>query len=384
MNLRWLLPDALVALAAVAAVVPAAREAVHWRWAEARNTTASWDGYVSQWERGVRGSQAVARHDELRWNEVRAIGRPDDLEAYADTARLPTHVAEARSLADEARYEAAKRRATIRSLQAYIDRYPEGHHATAAREWQARMRTDEAYYRNALERSLSSVNAKPLEEFLVEFPGHVKADQARLLAPDLAGRDLADLLREKKVVVTLGTPGAGQLMLSLRRTTAHPLHVKVPAGTGAVRRDGGVPAWVLLAPVSRVLDSAREQSLSTLAVMTQPDGWQRAGGLQLRAPSDPKLGELLDPQKTRLPPAALRAAVRVVVANATLAEVESLARATREGVASPLDLADALRVLHERGFDLRSRAIWRDRRTLIQRLPQGRTREWMEREWSGG
>jgi hypothetical protein len=377
-TLRFVRHGLVLALAA-AAVVPAAREAVHWHWAKARNSSAAWDAFIAEWGASTRLPQAIEFQDEARWNEVRNSGRAELFEQYVASARRTEHMVEARSRGDDLRWREASGRETVRSLQFYLDRYPEGRNAERARQRQAQLRANDWHYQAALGKG----NAKALEEFLAEFPGHARAEQARVALQDLAGRDLFELIREKKVQASASIEGT-LWGVRLRRLAPHTVLVQIAPGTGFVPREGGNKARLVLQPYTKALDSPRETVLyvNVMALLPERGGPPRRDGFQLRpAAEQPKYTALLEAaERNKATPATKRSAVWIVSANAGQAELSRLADLDSGPAPTDVDIAAAMRLVDDRGTDIRTRAIWKERRAVASRLPEGTLRAWLEKE----
>jgi hypothetical protein len=380
-NKLLLFTHGVVLAGAAAAVVPAAREALHWHWVKARDTSGAWDAFVDEWPASPRQAEAVQAQDEARWREIRRSSQAEVFENYVASARRSVHVAEAVARGDELRYQAAAQRDTVRSLQSYLDRYPAGPNAPRARSRQEALRTMPGRYLGALGRN----SPQALQEFLADYPGHVREAEARVALQDVSGRDYFELLREKKLIPgrVLVQPG-GVMLVKVRRTTQHALLVQLRSGTMLVPRDGSASVRLVLTAASRLLDSPHEADVIVSTEALRPDRAPPSlrDAFQLRPPTEqPKLVALLDAAaRDKVPLDRVRLAVWVAIGNAGEADLVRYAAALQKR-AEPSEVAEALRLVDAQGFDIRSRAIWRERRALAAKLPAGPLREWLD---SGG
>lgn len=370
--------DLVVALSGAVAAVPMAREEVHWWWSRAVDSPAAFTAYLATWPAGRHVEEATGLHDEAHWKAIVDTRDPAQLEAYLRDTRRDAHSADARAKIDLLRFEAARDRNTARALQGYLDTHPEGRYVDAARTQQTRLLSDLQPYRAALDKA----SADAMHQFIADFPGHVRQSQARTAATDLAGRDLFDLVREKKLQFKAAAAGAEAVTISVLRNTPHPLLATVAPGTLVVPRNAGWRQLVITAPTRLLIKDVHWVEHAASAVSLQP---QRV----LRSSPDSYVLRPVGEQAplTRLAAGIAEAGASQDVANASVwiasanADLAGLAALARQAGLHPPNMAtaaSAMQLVDRAGISITSKAVWRDRQKIAEALPAGEARAWLE------
>lgn len=379
--MKWLLGmamDLVVALSGAVAAIPVAREEAHWWWSRAVGNPSAFATYLNHWPAGRHAEEAATLHDEATWASLADSKDPAQLEAYLRDTRRDAHGTEARARIDLLRFEAARDRNTVRALQGYLDAQPAGRYADTARAQQTSLLADPQPYRAALDKA----SAEAMNEFIADFPGHPMQAQARVTAKDLAGRDLFELLREKKVQVKVSAAGAEAVSISLLRSTPHPLLATVAPGTLAVPRDAGWRQLLITAPTKLLLKESRWVDQAASAVSLQPQRVLRstpdAYVLRAAAEQAPLTRLAAGIAEAGASQDVAQAAVWIASANADLAGLAALARQGGLHPPDPAAAAAAMQLVDHAGSPITARAIWRERQKIADALPAGEAKTWLE------
>jgi hypothetical protein len=202
---------------------------------------------------------------------------------------------------------------------------------------------------------------------------------------DFAGRDIVDLLNEKKIEIQPQGNGIQRVSLRIRRLVPHSFTVRIPAGTFFVSSN----------PSSQNMVTTRE---SKVQVVT--DEWVSASVIAacanrprhvpgsgdsftvMRSPNQEELTKLMPVlDSAQLDTETRQAAVWIVTDNADYGDLGILvygsgfggSRAIREQQA-----ARAMKICDQAGIDITLKAVWRDRQRIIAGLPDGDLKIWLD------
>jgi hypothetical protein len=415
-TMRWRLVGlvAVVAVSIAVAAVPGVPEEVHWRWSLLRGGAATYQSYLASWPDGRHTAEARRVIEEHAWAAARATDTPEGLTRYLDLYPSGEHASEARdgfevllwetavkadtvasytsylnaSAAGEhasaasdrieaLRWEAAAEANTIASYRAHVEAYPRGRFAADARARQASLRSDDAPFT----RAAGQGTRQAFEAFLRDFPGHRRTADARAALRDVEGRDIVDLIREKKIEVETSGSGIQSVSLRIRRLVAYPVTVRVPLGTFFIAGNQTSQNMVSTEQGEHTLASGGWVSVSVAAACAnRPRGIPGADdsfAIQ-RSPEQAELARLMPVlDKAGGGYAVKQAAVWIVTDDPSYAAlgilVRGFARVIREAEA-----ARAMQLYEQAGMDIRNKAIWRDRQSILRGLEDGALKRWLE------
>jgi hypothetical protein len=133
----------LVAVAAVALLVPAGREELAWYWAQSQNRAADYMGYFTDWPKGRHVKEARVLYEQRLWE---ATKRGLILQAYQQTAHTnaspdadAAYRQERRKRHEVLFWRQATNANTITSYKDYLQQYPRGQFTVQARRQIARL-----------------------------------------------------------------------------------------------------------------------------------------------------------------------------------------------------------------------------------------------------
>ena len=158
-----------------------------WRHAKASNTIRSLQEYVQTLPQGRHAAEAQEDQEALRIDETiwQAVLRKDRIEAVKEFLKeYPGHTkeAEARTRLEDLTWRQATIANTVTSYQGYAQAYAEGRYLAEARQRQEALRRDEGLY----EAALRTGSVEALDEFLRDYPGHVKEVEAQQARPEVS------------------------------------------------------------------------------------------------------------------------------------------------------------------------------------------------------
>lgn len=364
---------AVFAILAALYAIPPIRDELTWAGAKFDGRLGAVMAYNRDWPHG--------RHaDEATWT-VAQFGGEEAINGYLRDHPDGRFVGEARQALDYRAWRPADESGTAVALQAYLQRHPNGAHADEARQRIEAALHNEQLYTEAV----AYGDARLIEEFLANYPGHVREGDARTTLANIAPRDLFDLIQEGKIEAHGSGAGIESISLTLRNTTPYWLSVLIPPGTFMVARDASAQNMVTTeSQMIRVRPQA-ETAVSLAAACANrprdiPEGSDRF--TLARTPPQTDLARLMPALASAQAPYAVRqAAVWILSDNADYADLGVLVRSTNGFGGSRVILAPetarAMQIIDGAGIDITRRAIWRDRHDVLQQLPDGELKSWL-------
>ncbi|TFH53855.1 MAG: hypothetical protein E4G89_00675 [Methanothrix sp.] len=376
----------LVVAALVLVINPASRDEIHWRWAAHRNETASYDSYTRTWPAGRHAAEAMTRYDELAWADALSGNTAQGFERYVQLHGEGKHVAEAKDSIEPLRWQEATASNSIRAYRDYTQAHPSGKHVQEAEMRATALRTDEAPF----EAAIKTGEEASLKRFLEDFPGHQKEETAYQTIKDITeGRDIVDLLSEKKIEVETQGSGIQSVGVRLRRLVPYPIIVRVPVGSYFVSSRQTAQNMVTTAE-SKVRLSTNEWisvSISAACANRQRDIPRSEDSFTvLRSPHQEELARVIPVlDEERVPYAIRQAAVWIVTDNADYDDLGILvSRPAFQMIGGSRqinepEVARAMKICSDAGIDIQKKAIWKDHETIYWRLnPDNVSKKWLK------
>ena len=271
----------IVAIAGLAlALTPTRRDEIHWRWSSYQGETASYESYLKSWPEGRHAVEARKQYDQHGWADAQAAN-------------------------------------TIQSYRAYAAAHLQGKFVQQAESKASALRTEQAPYDTALRVGTEDA----LRKFLTDYPGHEKEDEAQQTFKDIVeGRDIVDLLDEKKIEVETQGSGIKSVRVRIRKLVPYPITVRVPVGSYFVsaRRSAQNMVTTGESTVRLTTDDWRSVSVSA-ACANRPRNIPSSGDsfTVQRSPQQAELARLVPVlDKAGVPYAVRQAAVWIVTDNA--------------------------------------------------------------------
>ena len=409
-----------VTLGLALAIIPTTRDEIHWRWASYKDKTGNYESYVNTWPNGRHIVEASGLYDQRSWTEAQGANTVESFERYVQRQGDGKHVAEARDSIDTLRWQEADKTKTVEGFERYVQRQGNGKHVAEARDsidslhWQEATKANTIRsYRVYAERhpqgrfvqeaktklSALRVNKAPfveafqtgtensLKKFLGDFPGHEKEAEAQLALKDITeGRDIVDLLKEKKIEITSKGSGIQSVSVNVRRLVPYPLTVRIPVGTYFVSANTSSQNMVTTAESRIRLNSNNWQEVSPdAACANRPRDIPSSDDkfTVLRSPHQPELAKLIPVlDKARVDTETRQAAVWIVTDDADYDDLGILV-ASQTGfggsrVINETETARAMRICDEAGINITRKNIWRDKQKILGGLTNGDLKKWLQ------
>lgn len=398
------------------------RDEIHWWRAYHKDQTASYESYMKTWPAGRHVGEAKVRYDERGWADAEATNTIQGFELYVANHRYGEHIDEAQDSIESLRWlvttdantipgyeryiqlhrygkhsaeahdsleslhwKMATAVNTIRAFQNYTTAHPEGRHVREAEAKSASLSRDDALFEAAYRVGTEA----SLKKFLEDFPGHRKSTDAQRVFIDITeGRDIVDLLSEKKVEIQTHGRGIKSVNVRVRRLVPYQLTIRVPVGSYFVSARQSSQNMVTTTESKVRLTSDDWQSISVSASCANRrrdvPGNEDSFTVQ-RSPHQKELAKLMPVMdKAGVNSATRQAAVWIVTDDASYSDLGILVsrpyyqltggtRTIREE-----ETARAMQICDEAGIDVTRKRIWSDRQRVLQGLEEGALKKWLE------
>lgn len=302
-------------------------EAADWTWARKEGTREAFSEYARKWPEGPNISAAK---DRLREFDLRA--------KYREAAALDT----------------------IRALETFVLSHPDAPDAEQARERAEALKRDDAPFVTAHKKG----SAEALEQFLRDYPGHVRTGYVRRALTDLKGVDIFRLVDEKRVSISIKGGGLTRAQVTLTNNGDSAVSAIIPAAIMFASRNRDIQNMVTTSATLVTLKPNETKSLSVpVACANLP---RRAPGSSSelfleQVANQPALKRVVwHMQAVELPFEVRQAAVWIVTDDATYQGLSRL-KTMRPGYAMR-----ALRLLEETGIELGRFSIWHEGARLFR------------------
>lgn len=357
-------------------------EATHWQKATAANTIDGYERYLQVHSEGKHIAEAKDKIESIRWQEAIKANHVYKFMQYIQHHSDGKHVAEAKGKIQLIHWQEAAKTNTIQGYKKYLKLYPKGKLAAKAKARISALRKDPAPYKAALEkRSVAS-----LQQFLADFPGHVKSAEAQKAIKDITlGRDIVDLLKEKKIEVETQGSGIKKVRVRIRKLVEYSITVRIPVGSYFV--SARKSAQNMVSTAERKIRLSTEDWISvdvSVACANRPKdipGSKDSFRVQ-RSPHQVELARLMPfLDKARAPYTVRQAAVWIVTDNANYRDLGVLVSGQvwpRTRQINELETARAMKICDEAGINITRKRIWRDRNTVLRGLPENELKRWLK------
>lgn len=380
------LPIFLSALAVIAAVlfyIPSTRDEIQWRLADSRNKTESYEAYLKAWPSGRHAAEAGEKRDALGWAEAQSVGTVIGFQSYLTLYPQGRYASDARDRIENILWQTAGQTHTIAAYRVFLEGQPNGKHAAEAKERELALRVDPAPYQAAMK----TATEESLKKFIADYPGHGKEPEARAVLKDIVeGKDIVDLIREKKVEARVQGIGIESVSVSLRRLVPYAITARIPVGTYFVSANSSAQNMVSTAESRIRLDSDEWLDVSPDAACANrsldvPGGEDRFS-IQ-RSPHQAELARLMPVlEKAGVDVETRQAAVWIVTDDADYDDLGTLV-ASQFGfggsrVINELETARAMKICEEAKINIRGKRIWGDRKTILAGLEDEALKKWLQ------
>lgn len=359
-------------------------ESLHWQEETTANTVEGFERYVQFHGEGKHAGEARDNIELLHWQKASTVNTVEGFERYIQLHAEGKHAGEARDSIESLHWRQATAANTIRSYRAYVSAHPQGRFAQEAETKASALHTDDAPYETALR----SGTEAPLRQFLSDFPGHRKEPDAQQAIKDITeGRDIVEFLREKKIEIEAQGSGIQSVGVRIRKLVPYPITVRVPVGSYFVSSRQSAQNMVTTAEskVRLTGDDWRRVSVSAACANRPRDipGSDDTFTVQ-RSPHQEELARLMPVlNKAGVGYATRQAAVWIVTDNADYSDLGILVSRSHFALLGTRQInayesARAMKICDDAGIDVKRKAIWRDRQTILSTLEDEELKKWLE------
>ncbi len=356
-------------------------EAAAWQLSTNVNTLRSLRAYAEAYPKGPFCSRAESRIEELTWQQATNANTIRALRAYSQAYPKGRSYSRAKSGIEDLTWQQATNANTIRALRAYSQAYPKGRFFAQAELRQAVLRTNEAPYSLALRAG----TADALNRFLQDFPGHIKEADAREVLEDMTeGRDIVDLINQKKIDVQSQGGGIQNVTVQIKSLMPYPVMVRIPVGTFFVSSSESAQNMVTTTESEVLLSSHASQYVSVdTACANRPrnvPGHSDQFSVQ-RSPNQKQLEALMPAlDKAQVDYETRQAAVWIVTDDANYDDLGELVDSYNARVIHETEAARAMKICAEAGIDITQKRIWADKQTILNGLHDADLKKWLKQK----
>lgn len=373
----------LVLAALMLAIIPTTRDEIHWRWVSHKNQTTTYESYVKTWPDGRHATEAKVLYDEHGWADAQAVNNVQGFERYVQLHGEGKHVAEAKDNIESLHWQEATTANTIKSYKSYTSAHPQGKFAQQAATKATALRTDQGPYASAFRTGTET----SLRTFLTDYPGHKNESEAQEAIKDITeGRDIVDLLKEKKVEVKTTGSGIQNVSVTMRKLVPYALTARIPVGTFFVSASTSAQNMVTTAETKVRLETNEWKEVSPdAACANRPRDIPSSDDkfTVQRSPHQAELAKLMPVlDRAQVNTETRQAAVWIVTDNADYDDLGILV-ASQFGfggsrVINEPETARAMRICDEAGIYITRKRIWNDKETILQGLTDGELKKWLQ------
>jgi hypothetical protein len=360
-------------------------ESIQWKEATTANTVEGYERYLKLQRDGKYVVEAKDKIESLRWQEAITANTVIGFEKYLKLYIDGKHAAEAKNKIESIPWQEATSANTVLGFEKYIKLHSDGKHVAEAEAKISALRNDPAPYEAALQQGSEA----SLRQFIVDFHGHAKEAEAQKILRDITeGLDIIDLLKQKKIEVETQGNGIKSVRLRIRRLVTYHLTVRVPVGSYFVSARKSAQNMVSTAESKVRLTAASWVSVSVSAACANRSrdipGNNDSFRIQ-RSPHQAELARLMPVlNKAQVPFAVRQAAVWIVTDNADYEDLGVLVGGSNwlrvEGFRQIKEQATAraMKICEEAGIDITRKRIWKDRKAVLQGLPDDEVKKWLK------
>ncbi|MCF8267013.1 MAG: hypothetical protein K9I69_02935 [Ignavibacteriales bacterium] len=366
---KYLIPAGILTFFLVMLLFSSVRDEIYWSWSKIRDGKSNYRGYLENFPNGNHSVQARKIYDQLLWREAEVSSSVEGYSEYLKESPGKFYASKAYYRIDSISFDIASSANNILALIVYREQFPEGFYTQEAFDLQKKLADDETIFTN----QIKDGTAEEIEKFLEDFPGHKMVAAALEAKKDLNGKDIVDLIKEKKIQVKVKGSGIQNMDISIKRLVPYPLKVRVPVGTyfeaGSSSTQNMVSTgetittlttddWINISPSAACANRPRD-------IPTDDDRFSVR-----RSPHQAELARLMPvlERETRSYPVK-QAAVWIITDNASYNDLGILVdspygyggnRAIDED-----DAARAMVICSKAGIDIKGKRIWSDRGEIL-------------------
>jgi hypothetical protein len=204
----------------------------------------------------------------------------------------------------------------------------------------------------------------------------------------IEGRDIVDLLNERKIEIQVRGSGIQRVSVGMRKLVPYPVIVRIPAGSFFVSSNASAQNMVTTSESKVQLSAEGWVDVSVDAACANRPKHIPASDdafTVLRSPHQEELVKLMPVlDRSRVDTITRQAAVWIVTDNADYNDLGILV-AGLNGIASyrvirEQETARAMKICDEAGIDITQKAVWKDRQRVISGLKDGELKTWLDQK----
>lgn len=223
------------------------------------------------------------------------------------------------------------------------------------------------------------------------FPEEYRGDVEQAAPGETARRQVLGHVRRLvaagKLAVEARGDGLSSLKITVRNLTREELEVWIIPGLYFVPSSAEIQTMVVMERKRLVLQAEESTTVTVAAACASRTKHTPSSSnvFTLGDSSQPELeriGELAEERHCGRN--VIQAAVWIVTDDADFEDLGSLRVLTLPVLAivraiGPVEAAEAMRICHDAGVDIKRKAIWRDRHAILAELPDGELKSWLEK-----
>ena len=266
---------------------------------------------------------------------------------------------------------------SIEEYETFLERYRDSRYSEQARFRLQHLRQELAVWKSVAKRG--SLDA--YKDFLQRYPNNSYAVNAKRIVieheKDIAGWSIVDALKRERIEVQILGSDIQSVTTKMRRRVDRPIKVIIPAGSYFVC-DGASQNMISRRERRLVLDNDTWQTVSVPAACadhTKPIPGSKVRFTVRELPRQSELKRLVTVlEEENVPFDIEQAAIWIVTDDADYASLGTLVSRSSFQLSGGtrlidvLDAARAMRLCFKAGIDVRGKAIWQDRSTILQRI----------------
>ncbi|HQO09088.1 MAG TPA: SUMF1/EgtB/PvdO family nonheme iron enzyme [Clostridiales bacterium] len=383
------------------------------------NTIASYDQFLRNHPGSQFESDARSRLDSLYFQSTEWEGSIQAYENFLQVHKNSPYIAEARSRLDSLYFQSTEREGSIYAYENFLQVHKNSPYIA-----ETRSRLDSLYFQNTEKYWAAAQETDNIEgyvAFLDEHPGSSRTKEAtarkellekhldewkdvmrnptrqslmlycdrnsdspyltkaRVVIQDMEGRDIVDLLNEKKVEIETNGSGIQEIRARIRKLVDYPIRVLFPIGSYFVSSRLSAQNMVSTAETSMHLTGSEWKSVSISAACANrlkhiPGSEDTFTVQRLYLEELARIMPVLD--KAGVSYETRQAAVWIVTDNADYNDLGILVQDDRSREINELEAARAMKICVEAGIDIRLKRIWSDWQEIITGLHDAELKTW--------
>ena len=365
-----------------------------WEKAKGADTISAYESYLDEYSESVFSDSAEARLEHLRaadnWQRIKTSNTIAAFERFLKKHPHSAFSDDARSRMDrlilEKDWKDAQESDTIVKYETFLKKYPRSEFADEAQQCLQKLHRDLSVW----EKAKSAKKIRSYRSFIANNPQNRYIDEAKILIADyeadIKGRNIIEALNQGKIEVKVTGSGIKSVNLKMKRLVDHLLKIFAPVGTYFVCHGS---AQNMVSRTQKVVDLTNDEWLSVnidAACANRsrniPDS-DESFDIQ-ESPHQEDLKKLMPVLgKARVSFGVEQAAVWIVTDNADYSDLGTLVERSMfqiyggTRVIKEYEAARAMRICDQAGIDITSKAIWKDRKKILEGLKDKGLSSWL-------